>query len=79
MTNVGSRPSGTPTAGLAEAQHLGVCPHDRPDTCSMAITVRNGRAVHLHGVNCNVLASDSLSDTGGGATFHTNLVQIERS
>ena len=26
-----------------------VCPHDCPDTCSMAITVRNGKAIALRG------------------------------
>ncbi|MBL8795792.1 MAG: molybdopterin oxidoreductase family protein [Planctomycetia bacterium] len=28
---------------------LAVCPHDCPDTCSMAVTVRDGRAVDLRG------------------------------
>src|SRR5262245_58852415 len=26
-----------------------VCPHDCPDTCSMVVTVRDGRAVDLRG------------------------------
>jgi anaerobic selenocysteine-containing dehydrogenase len=30
------------------------------------------------GSNVNALTSDRLSDMGGGATFHTNLVQVER-
>jgi anaerobic selenocysteine-containing dehydrogenase len=29
------------------------------------------------GWNCNVLTSDAEADMGGGATFHTNLVQVE--
>jgi anaerobic selenocysteine-containing dehydrogenase len=31
------------------------------------------------GVNVNALTSDRLSDMGGGATFHDNLVQVERA
>jgi anaerobic selenocysteine-containing dehydrogenase len=27
----------------------GACPHDCPDTCSMLITVENGRAIEVHG------------------------------
>jgi len=30
------------------------------------------------GRNVNALTSDRLSDMGGGATFHDNLVQVER-
>ena len=32
-----------------------------------------------NGVNVNALTSDRLSDMGGGATFHDNLVQVERA
>src|SRR5713226_7135821 len=28
---------------------LGACPHDCPDTCSMLITVENGRAIKVRG------------------------------
>lgn len=31
------------------------------------------------GWNCNSLTSDAEADMGGGATFHTNLVQVERA
>lgn len=31
------------------------------------------------GWNCNTLTSDAEADFGGGATFHTNLVQVERA
>jgi anaerobic selenocysteine-containing dehydrogenase len=31
------------------------------------------------GGNCNQLTSDNLSDFGRGATFHTNLVQVEKA
>src|SRR5512134_3901964 len=27
----------------------GACPHDCPDTCAWRVTVRDGRAVELHG------------------------------
>jgi anaerobic selenocysteine-containing dehydrogenase len=30
-------------------------------------------------LNCNALTSDATADMGGGATFHTNLVQVERA
>jgi len=32
-----------------------------------------------HGSNVNALTSDRVTDMGGGPTFHTNLVQIERA
>lgn len=31
------------------------------------------------GFNCNVLTSAAAADMGGGATFHTNLVEVERA
>lgn len=31
------------------------------------------------GWNCNSLTSDAEADMGGGATFHTNLVEVERA
>ncbi len=31
-----------------------------------------------HGVNINVLTSDRLTDLGGGATFYSTLVEVER-
>jgi anaerobic selenocysteine-containing dehydrogenase len=49
-------------------------------------TVATGVACHVSlwwrryspgGWNCNVLTSDAEADMGGGATFHTNLVQAE--
>ncbi len=49
-------------------------------------TVAPGVACHLSiwwqkfsplGWNCNSLTSDAEADMGGGATFHTNLVQVE--
>lgn len=49
-------------------------------------TVAAGVACHVSlwwrryspvGWNCNVLTSDAAADMGGGATFHTNLVQAE--
>ncbi|HEX2912869.1 MAG TPA: molybdopterin oxidoreductase family protein [Chloroflexia bacterium] len=49
-------------------------------------TVAAGVACHLSvwwqrysplGWNCNALTSDAEADMGGGATFHTNLVQVE--
>jgi anaerobic selenocysteine-containing dehydrogenase len=33
---------------------------------------------HPEGRSCNATTSDALADLGGGATFHTNLVQVER-
>jgi len=49
-------------------------------------TVAAGVACHVsiwwgkfspNGWNCNALTSDAEADMGGGATFHTNLIQIE--
>jgi anaerobic selenocysteine-containing dehydrogenase len=49
-------------------------------------TVAAGVACHLslwwqryspNGWNCNALTSDAEADMGGGATFHTNLIQVE--
>lgn len=49
-------------------------------------SVAAGVACHLslwwqkyspHGWNCNALTSDAEADMGGGATFHTNLIQVE--
>ncbi len=49
-------------------------------------SVAAGVACHLslwwqryspQGWNCNALTSDAEADMGGGATFHTNLVQVE--
>ena len=31
------------------------------------------------GMNINVLTSDTLTDLGGGATFYSTLVEVERS
>jgi molybdopterin guanine dinucleotide-containing S/N-oxide reductase-like protein len=51
-------------------------------------TVKQGVACHLSlwwnqyspkGRNCNVLTSDQAADMGGGATFHTNLVQVGKA
>jgi anaerobic selenocysteine-containing dehydrogenase len=51
-------------------------------------SVMSGVACHLSlwwnsyspkGWNCNSLTSDAEADFGGGATFHTNLVQVEQA
>lgn len=35
--------------GTGEEQHLGACPHDCPDTCSMVVTVADGRITKVRG------------------------------
>src|SRR5437879_527015 len=35
--------------GTADHSVRNVCPHDCPDTCSMVVTVRDGRAIDLRG------------------------------
>src|SRR4051812_45041859 len=37
-----------------------VCPHDCPDTCSMAITVQNGKAIELRGDSGHVFTNGFL-------------------
>jgi anaerobic selenocysteine-containing dehydrogenase len=43
-------------------------------TCHVSIWWRQ---YSPRGWNCNALTSDAAADMGGGATFHTNLVQVE--
>ncbi len=57
-------------------------------TAACTDAVRRGLVVHLSlwwnafsegGTNANATTSSARSDIGGGATFHTNLVEVERS
>jgi anaerobic selenocysteine-containing dehydrogenase len=59
-----------------------VCPHDCPDTCGIISYVKDGKLVKVKGdpagCNSNQTTPDRLADMGGGSTYNTNLVQIER-
>ncbi len=64
-----------------------VCPHDCPDTCGIISHVKEGVAINKGiwwnnlshgGCNSNQTTPDRLADMGGGSTYNTNLVQIEK-
>ncbi|MEO5882436.1 MAG: hypothetical protein ABIQ06_08465 [Caldimonas sp.] len=61
---------------MTTTQVRAACPHDRPDTRAMVVTVEDGRAVR-DGRNGNELTHQRLTDTGRAPSFYDCLVEVE--
>lgn len=54
-----------------------VCPHDCPSQCALLVTWRTAKH-QPGGRGVNAITDDRESDLGGGAVFHSNLIEVTR-